>query len=819
MPSARGAPPGSTCPTGDLPSPAPLRRTGRRAPTTGSFAPFLRASSSAMARSFRIQSTAKPNSNWPAAIVLKRFSICHDCAAPFEMTPITCSTSRPAALAKWMPSASPCTKPAMQIWFTIFVELPRAGWSQPAHHLRERRDDRLGLLERAEVPSHHHRQLAVLRPGLTSGHRRIQARKASGLRGVVELARHDRRGRGVVDVHRAGPHPRERAVGPKRHPSKVVVVADAGEHVFRALGRGLGGLSLAAAVLGNPFRGLRARTVEHRHVVSAALCEVACHGIAHHSESDECDLCHASSRLPSEQSIREGLAYEVRRSPASETPAQVQAGTRFDISAKAAGNQPLDASEPVVPLRCWQSTVLRSPPPIRCWMLGSLHPSYVWMPFSAATYRARRARSSSCRSTSTAYPTSNLSPYHWGQPVRGPITMPAFVRRAEVGASGRRVFRASRRRRVLPPWRGRRGLEPYAVGPRELKVAVRSPRHGPALFVHGAMMPSAQQDQVVEPRGAAVGPVLDVVRVGVASRAAREATLRVARGQRPCESPREWCGSCARHPAPTRPARAASRRARRRTPAAATFPRKRTARRRARPVRLSAGLASRPPCARPPDGARRPPRAAPPGTGPRRSRDRGLRPRHTRPAGPGRRRAAAPRGLLGGGLLGGAVRGVSKQPVGRRVERPLHHRAHLRRQPAAEDQHAVVVHPGLELPVLVPALGLLRRDGPVHAPPPTHQLLHVRGRPALGDVQELGLVGGRRDAGQGAHLRVRQLPALHRRGQARQGPPTPVPRAPSRALHPGRCPSASSASGRRTGSRCSSPHTRRTDGSEPAVRR
>src|SRR5262249_31479101 len=92
-----------------------------------------------MERSLRIQSTAKPKSNLPATIVLYRFSICHDWAAPFEMVAITASMSRPAFFAKWIPSDRPCTNPAIQIWFTIFVS-----WPAPAGpmslHMRVRTD-------------------------------------------------------------------------------------------------------------------------------------------------------------------------------------------------------------------------------------------------------------------------------------------------------------------------------------------------------------------------------------------------------------------------------------------------------------------------------------------------------------------------------------------------------------------------------------------------------------------------------------------------------------------------------------------------------
>ena len=41
---------------------------------------------------------------------------------------MTASGSRPAFIAKLMPSDSPCTMPAMQIWFTILVSWPAPAW-------------------------------------------------------------------------------------------------------------------------------------------------------------------------------------------------------------------------------------------------------------------------------------------------------------------------------------------------------------------------------------------------------------------------------------------------------------------------------------------------------------------------------------------------------------------------------------------------------------------------------------------------------------------------------------------------------------------
>src|SRR6266705_3805615 len=77
-----------------------------------------------MRKSFLIQSTAKPKSNLSSTMVLPRFSICQDCAAPFEITSSTSFASRPALMATLGPSDRPCTRPAMQIWLTILVSWP-----------------------------------------------------------------------------------------------------------------------------------------------------------------------------------------------------------------------------------------------------------------------------------------------------------------------------------------------------------------------------------------------------------------------------------------------------------------------------------------------------------------------------------------------------------------------------------------------------------------------------------------------------------------------------------------------------------------------
>ena len=103
-----------------------------------------------------------------------------------------------------------------------------------------------------------------------------------------------------------------------------------------------------------------------------------------------------------------------------------------------------------------------------------------------------------------------------------------------------------------------------------------------------------------------------------------------------------------------------------------------------------------------------------------------------------------------------------------RLQRPPHHGSHLRRQPPADHDHAVVVHPGMERPRLVPLLllGLLGRA--VHPPPRADHLLNVRRGAGQGHVEQRLLGLGRRHARDGAQLRVGDGAAPHRVAQLRQ---------------------------------------------------
>ena len=106
--------------------------------------------------------------------------------------------------------------------------------------------------------------------------------------------------------------------------------------------------------------------------------------------------------------------------------------------------------------------------------------------------------------------------------------------------------------------------------------------------------------------------------------------------------------------------------------------------------------------------------------------------------------------------------------IERRLQRPPQHGAHLRRQPAADHDHPVVVHPGVEGARLVPPPVLRLLGRAVDPPPRADHLLDVRGGAGEGDVEQRLLGRGGRHAGDGAHLRVGDGAAPQRLAQPRQ---------------------------------------------------
>ena len=102
----------------------------------------------------------------------------------------------------------------------------------------------------------------------------------------------------------------------------------------------------------------------------------------------------------------------------------------------------------------------------------------------------------------------------------------AVLRRRLTGDAWRRVMQFGQVVRD-----SRRDLKWRSVWPQEGQRTVEPTDHGESAFMDGAMMASAQKHEVVEVRRTAVGPMMHVVRVASAGRAALKPTSGVARGE------------------------------------------------------------------------------------------------------------------------------------------------------------------------------------------------------------------------------------------------------------------------------------------------
>ena len=127
--------------------------------------------------------------------------------------------------------------------------------------------------------------------------------------------------------------------------------------------------------------------------------------------------------------------------------------------------------------------------------------------------------------------------------------------------------------------------------------------------------------------------------------------------------------------------------------------------------------------------------------------------------------------LAGGGVVGAALllAGDVVELLLGGVEGAQEGLAGLRLEAAAEDEHAVVVPVGGEVAALAAELVAGGLGLAVDLAPGAHQLLDVEGGAVAGAVEEVGLVLGGGDAGEGADLRVGDLAAGEGGGEQRQG--------------------------------------------------
>jgi hypothetical protein len=123
-----------------------------------------------------------------------------------------------------------------------------------------------------------------------------------------------------------------------------------------------------------------------------------------------------------------------------------------------------------------------------------------------------------------------------------------------------------------------------------------------------------------------------------------------------------------------------------------------------------------------------------------------------------------------GGRFRGNVRGVSLliQPLARRLERSQQDGADLGGQAAADEHHTVFILIHVQGADRVPTGGLASFGVAVHPAPPADDALDVLGGADLADGEETLFGLGSGDAGQRADLRVRQLAAGERLGEAGQ---------------------------------------------------
>src|SRR5712691_1498629 len=157
------------------------------------------------------------------------------------------------------------------------------------------RDNGLRPLKRRSVPTHHHRELSVLRASLAARYRRVQEFEAALSCFDCELAGDFRRGRSVVDENGAPGHLLEGPVRSHGYFPKIRVVADAGKRDLRPLDGLCRGLGETPLVFGDPRLCLGAAAVIYGHGVPATGDEVSGHSESHYAKTDEREFAHCSS--------------------------------------------------------------------------------------------------------------------------------------------------------------------------------------------------------------------------------------------------------------------------------------------------------------------------------------------------------------------------------------------------------------------------------------------------------------------------------------------------------------------------------------------
>ena len=200
-----------------------------------------------------------------------------------EITSTTPSHVEPCLLGEVHPLGQPLDDAGDAHLIHHLGELPSPHVAHQAHEASVAIDDAFGAGVGFLGTTHHHGELAVLRTGLTTAHRRIEEADAALASGSGHFLCHHSRRRGVIHQHGACLRARKDAAFANGDVAHVVVVADAHEDDLGSRCRFGGRGRNRAAVLFLPSVGTGAGAVENGHLMPR-LGKVPGHGIAHHAK-------------------------------------------------------------------------------------------------------------------------------------------------------------------------------------------------------------------------------------------------------------------------------------------------------------------------------------------------------------------------------------------------------------------------------------------------------------------------------------------------------------------------------------------------------
>ncbi len=173
-------------------------------------------------------------------MVLCRFAICQDPAAPWLITSTTAAPSMPGLLTKEQRLGQALDEARDADLVHHLGDLARATVAEALADAGIGVDHRFGLGVIGLGAAAHHRKRAVFGPRLPARDRRVDEAEAEFGGLGRQLARHLGRDGGVIDEDRALGHAGKGAIRPEADRAQVIVIADTGHHESGTLRR-LGG--------------------------------------------------------------------------------------------------------------------------------------------------------------------------------------------------------------------------------------------------------------------------------------------------------------------------------------------------------------------------------------------------------------------------------------------------------------------------------------------------------------------------------------------------------------------------------------------------